>query len=132
MTYRDTRQAYRTLTAVAGDQGGYFTAKQAREAGYDYPHLKYHLSCGNFERVEHGLYRLPDLPVSDHDDMIRLTLWSRDRNDEPQAVVSHQTALALHELSDVIATATHLSVPPGFRKPAPKGVVLHRARLSPG
>jgi hypothetical protein len=70
---RSARQASRQLFAIAVDQGGYFTAKQARQAGYNYPHLDYHVSCGNYVRVGHGLYRLPDLPPSEHDDLIRLT-----------------------------------------------------------
>jgi predicted transcriptional regulator of viral defense system len=126
------REPSRVLFAVAATQGGYFTAKQAREAGYDYPHLDYHVAAGNFTRVGHGLYRLAALPASEHDDLIRLSLWSRNRADEPQAVASHETALALHELADVLPARLHLTVPPGFRKRAPAGCVLHRARLAPG
>ena len=33
-------------------------------AGYDYPHLDYHVSTGAFERFEHGLYRLADMPAA--------------------------------------------------------------------
>ena len=82
-----SRTTARALFAKALEQGGYFTAKQATEAGYDYPHLDYHVSAGNFERVEHGLYRLTSIPPGDIDDLVRLTLWSRNRRDEPQAVL---------------------------------------------
>ncbi|GJQ28338.1 MAG: hypothetical protein HBSAPP03_02220 [Phycisphaerae bacterium] len=51
MTYRSQKDALRSLTALAATQGGYFTAKQAEEAGYDFPHLVYHLKAGNFERA---------------------------------------------------------------------------------
>lgn len=44
-------------------------------------------------------------------------------------MVSHESALALHELGDVMPGVTHLTVPPGFRKTAPGGCVLHHARL---
>jgi len=77
-----SREASRLLFAIASEQGGYFTAKQARDAGYDYPHLDYHLGAGNFARVGHGLYRLTHLPPSEHDDLIRRSLWSRNRADE--------------------------------------------------
>jgi predicted transcriptional regulator of viral defense system len=126
---RSPRDASRQLFTLALDQGGYFTAKQAQEAGYGYAHIDYHVSCGNFIRVGHGLYRLPDLPPSEHDDLIRLSLWSRNRQDEPQAVVSHESALVLHDLSDLLPVKTHLTVPPSFRKPAPAGCVLHKAVL---
>lgn len=78
----------------------------------------------------HGLYRLPDLPPSEHDDLIRLTLWSRDRHDQPQAIVSHESALVLHDLSELLPARTHLTVPQGFRKKAPQGIVLHRNHLA--
>jgi predicted transcriptional regulator of viral defense system len=130
MTYRDPHDAIRALHGLATAQGGYFTAKQAASVGYDYPHLAYHLKAGNFERAGHGLYRIVTIPVADHDDLIRLHLWSRDRHDAPAAVVSHASALFLHQLSDVLPRQTHLTVPPGFRKALPKGCVLHKAVLS--
>jgi predicted transcriptional regulator of viral defense system len=126
---RSTRESARTLSALAQSQGGYFTAKQAREAGYDYPHIEYHESTGTFEWVEHGLYRLPTVPPIEHDGFIRLSLWSRNRAEEPQAVVSHESALILHDLSELLPRKIHLPVPPTFRKPAPEGVVLHKAKL---
>jgi predicted transcriptional regulator of viral defense system len=127
--YRDTQESRRALYAVASAQGGYFTAKQAAEAGYDYPHLAYHLQARNFERAGHGLYRLPTVPASDHDDFVRLAFWSRDRDDAPQAVISHQSALFVHGLSDVLPPRIHATVPPGFRKKPPAGITLHKARL---
>lgn len=128
---RSKQDTARRLFSKALEQGGYFTAKQAREVGYDYPHLDYHVSAGNFERVERGLYRLTNLPAGEHDDLVRLTLWSRNRQDEPQAVASHESALVLHELSELLPTTLHLTVPPTFRKDPPAGCVLHKARLAP-
>lgn len=120
------------LTRLAATQGGYFTARQAGQFGYLAPHLSYHAATGNFTRAGHGVYRLPALPLSEHDDLLRLWLWSRARDDRPQAICSHQTALALHDLSDAIPDANHLTVPRGFRKKPPPGCVLHTAQLQPG
>ncbi len=130
MAYRDAQQALRALTGVAATQGGYFTAQQAERAGYVYPHLTYHVSRGNFERAGRGLYRIPTIPLSEHDDLIRLTLWSRGRDDVPQAVVSHESALSLHELSDVLPGKVHLTVPRSFRRPPPPECVVHKADLA--
>jgi predicted transcriptional regulator of viral defense system len=47
-------------------------------------------------------------------------------------VVSHETALTVHELSDIMPAQVHLTVPPGFRKRIPPGCVIHKARLVPG
>lgn len=129
MAYRSTQQARRELVEVAVLQGGYFTAKQAAAAGYGKRHVDYHVKVGNFERVERGLFRLPTIPPTEHDDLIRLSLWSRGRNDRPQAVVSHETALAVHELGPLLSTRIHLTVPRTFRKPAPAVCVLHKAAL---
>jgi predicted transcriptional regulator of viral defense system len=131
MNYRPTKLALRELTALAQSQAGYFTAKQAAELGYLSPHLDYHLQRNNFERAGRGFYRLPEIPPSQYDDLVKLSFWSRDRNDHPQAVASHHTALATHELSDLLPTTIHLTVPMTFRKAAMKGVVLHRGLLLP-
>ena len=126
-----TREAARSLRTVAHEQGGYFTAKQAKISGYDYPHLEYHVSTGAFERVAHGLYRLSDIPVAENEDLIQLSLWSRNRADEPQAVVSHESALVLHDLTELLPDAIHLTVPTGFRKVPPEGCVIHKGVLLP-
>jgi len=119
------------LFSQALEQGGYFTAKQAMEAGYAYSNLDYHVSTGNFERVEHGLYRLKSIPPGDHDDLVRLSLWSRNRQDEPQAIMSHESALVLHDLAELLPGKIHLTVPLKFRKEAPAGCILHKATLAP-
>ena len=56
---------------------------------------------------------------------MRWTLWSGQNG-----VVSHETALAVHDLGDVNPAQVHMSVPPGFRAKA-AGVVLHRAVVPP-
>ena len=117
------------LFSLADEQAGYFTAKQALAVGYSYPNQSYHRKQGHWQDAGWGLYRLRDYPASHHEPWVRLSLWSRTRAGEPQAVVSHESALSLHELSDVMPAKTHLTVPQSFRKTPPKGVVLHKAVL---
>lgn len=131
MAYQSGKPIQREIATLAARQGGYFTVRQAEELGYERRRLAYHVGAGNFERVSRGLYRIPTLPVSQHDDLVRATFWSRASDDAPQATVSHRTALALHGMSDLFAGAIHLTVPPGFRKRPPKGQVLHLAKLAP-
>jgi predicted transcriptional regulator of viral defense system len=59
-------------------------------------------------------------------------LWSRNRQGEPQGIFSHATALALHDLSDVMPTKLDMTVPPGFRRMAaiPAVLRLYHARLT--
>jgi len=129
MEPRSHQSAVHSLYEIANSQGGYVTAKQAIEAGFPRQHMAYHVSVGNLERVDRGLFRLPTVPVSEHDELIRWTLWSRGRDDRPRAVVSHASALRVHDLSDILPVAVHLTVPPGFRKRPPHGCVLHLAIL---
>ncbi|NUP96593.1 MAG: type IV toxin-antitoxin system AbiEi family antitoxin domain-containing protein [Planctomycetaceae bacterium] len=130
MEYRSNQQAELELRGVAEAQGGYFTSREAATAGYGYSHLTYHVGTGRFERVAHGTYRLSSVPVSPHDDLIRLSLWSRDSQDRPQAVASHVSALTVHGLTLLLPETTHLTVPAGFRKKPPTGCVLHRDELA--
>lgn len=120
----------RKLYEVAEEQAGAFTAKQAEAAGYSRRLHHYHLSTGDWERVSWGVYRLRDYPRGEQDRYAELTLWSRDVQDRPQAVLGFETALRLHQLSDLDPAEIHLVVPPGFRKAPPAGVILHRAALT--
>lgn len=126
MEKRDQQEARRRLYEYAVAQGGYFTAAQARAAGYPKQLQYYHVNRGNWVREDHGIYRLWEWPRSSYDDLIRWTLWSRG-----VAVVSHQSAMALHEISDVMPGKIHMTVPPGFRKKPSPVLVLHRGRLAP-
>jgi predicted transcriptional regulator of viral defense system len=126
MAYRSTRAALERLRDIAIAQGGYVTSKQAARAGYGSTHLAYHTRAGNLERAGTGIYRLRLLPTSAADELVRLALWSRDRSDRPQAVVSHVSALVQHGLTRLLPRAVHLTVPARFRKEPPAGVVLHR------
>lgn len=99
----------RALHALAFQQAGYFSAKQAREVGYSYQAQKYHADAGNWLRIDRGIFRLPYWPYDPEDVFVRWTLWSHG-----QGVVSHDSALAVHGLSDVDPVQIHLTVPPGF------------------
>lgn len=120
---RDRQDLRRRLAVLAATQSGYFTAKQALGVGYSYQAQKYHADRGNWQRVDRGVFRLPEWPVSQHDDLVRWSLWSRGK-----AVVSHETALVVYDVGDFSPAFVHLTVPPNFRARAP-GIRLHRAEL---
>ena len=127
---RDPQENAQALYQIAASQGGYFTAAQAQAAGYTYRQQHYHSSRGNWLRVDRGLFRLRDFPPGEREDLIRWSLWSRDQKGVPQAVVSHDTALTVHDLSDVMPERIHLTVPRGFRKRVPAGCILHHGSLA--
>lgn len=115
----------RALHGVAAPQGGYFSATQAREVGYSYPAQRYHVERGAWERVGRGIFRLAGWPLPEYPDLIRWSLWSRGAG-----VVSHDSALVVHDLGDAMPARVHLTVPPQFRS-RDQAVVLHRAQLAP-
>ena len=119
----DRRDLRRRLFNVAAHQGGYFTAAQAVDAGYSYQAQAHHVAAGNWHRVARGLFRLAEWVPDLHDDLMRWTLWSKGR-----AVVSHDSALAVHGIGELESRQVHLTVPPGFTM-KDRSVVLHRADL---
>lgn len=123
MPVQDRTDLRRRLLALAARQSGYFTAAQALDLGYSYPAQRYHAQRGNWLRVDRGIYRLPEWPTGPRDDLVRWSLWSRGR-----AVVSHETAMSVHELGDVDPARVHLTAPQNFRQKDP-GVVIHRAEV---
>jgi predicted transcriptional regulator of viral defense system len=111
------------LYAIAESQAGYFTAAQAIEAGMDRSTLGHHARPGGrYLRVGRGLYRLRHFPSSAHEHVVSAWLALRGAG----AVVSHDSALELYDLADVIPDVVHLSVSRSQRGQRPRaGVRLH-------
>jgi predicted transcriptional regulator of viral defense system len=119
----DRRELRRQLFAAAAQQGGYFTAAQAKAVGYSYQAQAHHITAGNWRRVGRGLFRLAEWAPQPHDDLFRWLLWSRR-----QGVISHESALSVHGLGEFESPRTHLTVPSRFTK-TDDGIVLHHADL---
>lgn len=120
----DRRDLRRRLFNLASEQAGYFTAAQAKAVGYSYQAQAHHVAAGNWLRIQRGLFRLTEWIPEVHDDLVRWTLWSRDRG-----VVSHETALAVHGIGEFESARVHLTVPAEFTM-RDEAVVLHHADLS--
>ena len=117
------------LFETAAGQAGYFTTQQAAEAGYSPQLLVHHVRAGRVVRVRRGIYRLVHFPAEQHEELVVTWLWS-----ERVGVISHQTALSLHDLSDVLPAHVHLTLPNAWRRRrfrTPAGVVLHHADVPP-
>ncbi len=115
------------LFELAESQQGFFTAKQAGTAGFLNKNHGYHVKAGNWVREGRGIYRLRTFPRTADSQLIALSLWTRNREDKPEGVYSHETALSIHDLSDVMPAKLHMTVPKHFRRVAktPKALVLH-------
>jgi predicted transcriptional regulator of viral defense system len=121
------RPSWDRLFETAATQQGLFTTQQAAEAGYSPQLLVHHLRAGKVVRVHRGIYRLVHFPAGEHEELVAAWLWS-----EQAGVISHQTALALHGLSDALPANTHLTLPAAWRRRrfrVPRGVVLHHTDI---
>ena len=112
----------------AQEQYGYVTPADARELGVDPTQLRLMAARHTLERRGRALYRMPIVPPTTRDAYMEATLWAQHRG-----VLSHETALDLHELCDVNPAAIHLTVPCSFRtrRAVPEIYRLHRFDLDP-
>jgi hypothetical protein len=106
---------------------GSHRSSQAATAGYSPQLLRKYLGNGRVVRVRRSIYRLVHFPASEYEDLVMLWLWA-----ERAGVFSHETALALHDLSDVLPSKVHLTLPAAWRRRrlrVPPGLVLHHADI---
>jgi len=116
------------LFETAGAQEGYFTTAQADEVGYSPQLLAKYLRNGRVVRARRGIYRLVHFPAGEHEELVTVWLWS-----EREGVLSHETALSLHGLSDALPSRIHVTLPAAWDKRrfrVPEGVVLHHADVA--
>ncbi len=113
------------LYEIAERQAGYFSARQARRAGVSKALLSYHVHSGRFLRLRRGVYRLAHFPETSHADLFIAWLAAGER-----AVISHESALLLYGLNDLLPTEIHLTVPRTASRRLP-GVRFHTTRLNP-
>lgn len=115
------------LAQLAIRQDGYVTLSQARWTGYTDDIFLALIPAGKVEQIASDVFRLTHFPRSNHEELIVLWLQT-DRT----GVISHDTALLLHELSDILPRRRHITVPPewnpGDRK-LDANVVLHHAEV---
>ena len=116
------------LQDLATTQSGYFTLRQALDVGFtSAEQLEIH---ERVERCGNGVYRFKLHPASEHEDLVITWLQT-----EKQGVFSHDTALALHEFSDILPARLHITVPPEWKpvegmELAPN-VVVHHGSVAP-
>lgn len=119
---RRNRPSRAQLFELSSEQGGYFTAAEAQTCGYSRALLAHHAKSGQFIRVRQGLYRFRDYPSSPREDVIAAWLATG----REAAVVSHESALDILGLSDVVPEVVHLTVPRSKRyRTASRGIAVH-------
>jgi predicted transcriptional regulator of viral defense system len=110
------------LYLLASEQAGYFTRAQAADYDISPSLLSYHTRAGTMQRAYPGVYRFRDFPFTQRKEIV--AAWLAVGKD--QAVVSHESALDIWGLTDLIPDAIHLTVPRNKRNlPKIAGVAIH-------
>ena len=114
------------ILAASASRDGYFTASEVREADFSDADLHRLVGRGDVERVKRGVYRLTRFPSSPHGDLWEAVLWAQP------AVISHLTALRLHDLTSERPGVVDITVPSDgrLRKEIPAGYRLHAADVA--
>ena len=102
----NTKPDYNQLYEIAESQAGYFTAAQARKVGLSWERLSMNVKIGKFLRVVQGVYRLAHFPNSPFEDLF--VAWLKSG---ANSVISHESALVVYNLSDVLPAEVHVIVP---------------------
>jgi predicted transcriptional regulator of viral defense system len=127
------RQWDTVLYEIAEGQGGFFTAAQAKAAGLHQVRLVQLAKQGDIARETRGVYRFTRFPVTRFGHYMAAVLWPQVRRPDVIGVVSHQTALSIHHLSDVNPVRIHVTLPATvrLRRQIPNVLVIHYADLAP-
>lgn len=116
------------LYMVAASQMGHVTARQARTCGMASNLIAYHVSTGRLMRVHRGVYRLRDYPSSPREEVMAAWLAAGPH----RAVISHESALDILGLGDLIPDRVHLMVPRSVRNlPRLHGIRFHTSSKPP-
>jgi predicted transcriptional regulator of viral defense system len=121
--------ARQDLWDVAVDQYGYFTTQDAQDLGLERSTVVKLAHRNQVEHVAHGVYRFPELPVTEYDPYMLAMLWTGT----PDACLSHDTALAGYDVSDINPDRIHLTVPKArrIRRRGGDRYVVHHADVPP-
>ena len=116
------------LWGIAATQHVFVTAQQAAEIGIDKHALQMLVYRGTLDRAAYGVYRFPQYPVGEHDNLLLAVLWTR----VPEAVLSHETALAVYGICDVNPNRIHLTVSKRrrFRRTGGDDFIVHYEDLT--
>jgi predicted transcriptional regulator of viral defense system len=120
-----TKPDYDHLYEIAEAQAGYFTAQQAQSVGFSWERLSSNVKRGKFVRIKPGIYRLTHFPGSPYEDLF--IAWLRTG---PSSTISHESALSVYELTDVLPGEVHVIVPRTASRRR-EGIHLHTNRLEP-
>lgn len=117
------------LREIALDQHGFVTATQAVEDGIPKVELPKLASRGRIERISRGIYRVPQVASTGHENLALAVLWTGAN----EACLSHDTALAAWDVSDINPEVIHITVgrERRLRRAGGEHYVIHSRDLEP-
>jgi predicted transcriptional regulator of viral defense system len=102
-----------SLELLGSSQWGLVTTAQAAEAGVSKMHLSRLADRGTVQRVRHGVYALPSADTGPLQGLRAawLATGSRPAGNQPLAVVSGESAAAVHGLGDLLPSKYEFTTP---------------------
>jgi predicted transcriptional regulator of viral defense system len=100
-----------SLRDIAAEHGGMVTAQQAVADGISPMQLVLLARRGRLERAARGLYRFPTWPLDELRQYHFATLWPQSHRALRYAVVSHESAIELYNLTQLNPGVVHVTVP---------------------
>src|SRR4051794_14815939 len=113
-------EADRAIAALAAEQFGVFSRRQAAAEGLSEEAMSRRVMSGRWEGVFPSVYRLPGTTRTGRQRAMAAVLWGGD-----SAAISHTTAARLLRLEGTRSTALHLTLPNTLPR-RPRDFVLHR------
>jgi hypothetical protein len=107
-------------------QCGVISRQQALDAGFTDKAIEWRLHSGHWQLLHRRVYATFTGVLSR-----QARLWAAVLKVGPDAVLSHETAAEIHQLTDNLRSRIHISVPAEqhpARREAIRGVVIHRRR----
>lgn len=125
--FRMPGRLWDSVVEVAVEHGGYITPRLATPAGIPAIELRKMVSRGTLIQAGHGIYRVPSLPIDRYDEFFLANLWTAGRG-----VISHDSALLIHDLCDINPERVHITIPRTYRieRSGSDPYVVHRANLT--
>lgn len=109
---------FSTLYERAAHRYGFVTTADAHAAGIDPTYLRLMANRGTIEHVGYGLYRFPQVPVTEHAHLMAAVLWVGDG-----AALSHDSVLSMHGLAHANPAIIRVTTPKRVRKGAPPSLI---------